>query len=199
MTNNNTIENKILSLMQESLSPVADSSEDIDFEKIALLASGKIDELDSEERVQLLEHIATNPEAARLVKELQEMGLQEEAETKEEATVQADTTQHSFWSSPKVFRSFAVSWAVAASLMIGLFIWNSFIPEYNASGPGTLQTLGNEGDDTPDYWEQLNNKRIYEHNDQQKYMEYAFTASTTACFILSAGLVICVLKRSPGV
>ena len=182
MNNKNTIEDRLLSVMQESLRPEAGQADEIDYERIALLAEGRIDELAAGERAELLEHIASNPEAARLVKDLQEINRAEQQENK----------GASFWSSPRVFRNIAVSWAVAACMMIGLFIWNSMVPDNNAGSDGTITTLNNESD--PDYWQQLNNKRMYE-NGQGKYLEYAFTASTTACFVLSAGLVICVLKR----
>ena len=191
MNNSNPIENSLLDLMQQAITEPDQEYEEVNLEKVAVIASGKINQLSEEEREQTLNLIATNPEAAELYKDLCNIESQEAA---------TDTRSPSFWQSNKTFKALKVSWLAAACLMVGFFVWNmqpSSQPTSSAPAGNGIKALNNQ-ENNPDYWQQLNNKRIYENQDtsfQEKCLPYAMAVSTTTCLTLSIALIICMTKR----
>ena len=157
-------------------------TDQIDDEEIALLATGQLDKLPPARRKQLLHQVATDPVAARLVKDIHSLNLDESVEA-----------QRSMWRSSPRLRSVTVAWALAACLMMGLFLWRVVDPTPPVRGAGTVQVYG-ETQEPPDYWSQLEKQRLAQQATYHGYREYALVATTTICLVLSVGLVACVVS-----
>ena len=159
-----------------------DLPNEIDDEQIALLASGQLGRLPEEKQKILLMQIASDPIAAELVKDLQELNLDE--------TIAVTTTKIQQLHRHRILRSVAAGWALAACLMIGLFVWRTV-------EPAAVEPIRTYNADQPDYWTQVYYQRLSQMSRQDRYREYALVASTFACVILSAGLVICIITNRP--
>ena len=148
-------------------------------EDITLLATGHLGQFSAARRRQILLHVARDPVASRLVKELCDLELDSPSGRPRWS-----------WSSPRTLRSLAVAWAVAASLMIGMFAWQMMDPGSVGRPSQTIQSYGQD-DPEPDYWSQVDKQRLDERALHDRLRSYALVASTSACLVLSVGLVVC--------
>lgn len=150
-----------------------------DDEYIAMIAEGRINEIPEPQRSRVLDAIATDPESARLLKNLSDIGIQSSSVTRQTGAV----------------RKLAVAWAAVACIMIGLFTWKSMdttvVPDhYNNATSYSMQQ------DNPDYWSQLEKQRLSSSQFCSRYRDYALILSTSATFILAALVAVGFLRNS---
>jgi hypothetical protein len=172
----------MIKLLEEVIhSQCSGPTEEIDDEKIALLASGKIDLLPEDQQKLLLKQVAADPVAAELVKDLADLNL----------TTEEDSKPAAFKRLVVMVRPIAAAWAVAACLTFGIFLWRTVEPPRPIQIP---QVYGAE-DSYPDYWLQAYQQKLSKFSSRDRYREYALIASTTACAVLSMAVVFCIISK----
>ena len=150
-----------------------------DDEYIAMIAEGRINEIPEPQRSRVLDAIAADPESAKLLRNLSDIGIQSLSVAKQTGTV----------------RKLAVAWATAACIMIGLFTWKAMdttvlSDHYHNTTPYSIQQ------DNPDYWSQLKKQRLSSSQFRSRYRDYALILSTSATFILAALVAVGFLRNS---
>ena len=150
-----------------------------DNEYITMIAEGRLGEIPVSERSRILDLIASDPESAMLLKSLSDRGLSSYTVPRGTGTI----------------RKFAIGWAAAACLMVGLFVWKNadapVVPRhYPPSVPYSVESDG------PDYWSQLDQQRFSSWQSRARYRDYALILSTSATFVLSALIAVVILRKS---
>ena len=154
-------------------------------EQIALLASGRPDELSETERRQVLAAVARDPELGRLVRELQGFGLGRQK------------TPHGSAARPVAYRFVQAGWVAAACLTIATGVWRFAAPPQPVS-PGTdgqVQTLHHQPDHSQRYWEQAEQERLEARAWRNRVRDYALLTSAGACLVLSVPVVYLAVRH----
>ena len=149
-----------------------------DDEYIAMIAEGRINEIPPSERPRILEIIAADPESAMLLKQLSDMGISSSTQIRKPGTV----------------RKFAIGWAAAACIMVGLFAWKTLDmhitpSQFQDTMPYSVQQ------DSPDYWSQLVQQRFSLSQLHSRYRDYALIVSTSTTLVLSVLVASALLRR----
>lgn len=176
---------QMITLIKQALAgsaPGADFNE-FDDELLTVLAEGRIDTLSLTQRNDLLSRIAAVPEAAELLARLRDVGLGQS---------QPKPTQ------TKTLQWTRVCWALAACLMIGLFVSTWVAPTPHVTTPqGQITPYQTPGQ--PDYWGQADQQRLQQQQTHwTQYRDIALIVSTGTCLVLSMGLVIALRRRKFG-
>lgn len=168
--------NKLRLLFEEAFSSCGYTDEGDYDEYIAVIAEGRIDELPEDIRKKVLDRISFDEGSAEMLKEL----------CRVEGSQKSDKGRG-------YFRVLSITWAAAACLMFGLFVWRIAdpAPPTTAIKPPTPMS---EDDDS--YWEQVNEKRLATETTRYRVRDYALAGSITATCILS--LVILAEKLKSG-
>jgi len=171
---NNISKEQIRHLMAAALENRSDDAEPVDDEQIALLASGRFETLPVQQRQALLQQVVADPAASELLADISRLDLAEK--TPARRTIRG-------------FGFMSSAWALAACLMVGLFIWNIADPAPKIPpGDNTISVYGN--DPQPDYWDQLNKMRMHKQTRQYYYRDLALVISTSTCAVLSIVIVL---------
>jgi hypothetical protein len=136
-------------------------------EYIALVAEGRIDLLPESVRTQVLDAIAYDPDSAALLKSLNAM----------KATKKSSSGNGNF-------KVMSITWAMAATLMFGLFMWRVVVPpaaDYSFAKvtPYSTKSIQDE------YWSQAQQQRKVLNVDSSRLRDYALIGSIAATCILS--------------
>ena len=150
-----------------------------DDEYIAMIAEGRINEIPEHQRSRVLDVIAADPESARLLKNLSDIGIQSSFVKRQTPTV----------------RKIAVAWATAACIMIGLFTWKAMDSTYVPVHRHDTTPYSNQ-QNNPDYWSQLEKQRLSSFQFRSRYRDYALMLSTSATLVLATLVAVGFLKNS---
>ena len=176
---------QLIALLRQAIEADQGPDGPIDDEHLILLATGRGDRLSDEQRRSLLRQVAANPEAARLVRELHELGLDEGQDAPDV-------------SPPVVFtfrRVAQVGWAVAACLFIAIGAWRMADPPAPLNLDGTIRPY--QTDDRIDYWEQLDRQRLIERAEHDHLRDIALVISASACLVLAIPVAWWLLRSGP--
>lgn len=178
---------QMIALLQSILShsgPEVGAS--VDDEALALLAEGGVDALPREQRDQLLAQVAANPKAALMLQQL--------CELRSEVSSPATTRITILHFTKRV-------WTVAACLMVGLFISRMTLPTPTPSSVAPVSPPGRVtpylSPDQPDYWDQVDQKRLQNNHHWYQHRDMALVISTGTCAVLSIGILVLSLRRKP--
>jgi len=165
-----------------------DGSPSVSDEQIALLASGRADELSASERGRVLAAVARDPELGRLVRELQGLGLAGQNTTRRSAT------------RPVASRFMQAGWVAAACLTVAIGVWRFADPPITSPSDsgGEVQTLHQQPDHGEQYWEQAEKQRLEAQAKRDRLRDYALLASAGACLVLSIPVAWQLLRRRRG-
>jgi hypothetical protein len=159
--------------------PVDESQTDYD-EYIALVAEGRADLLPKDVRSAVLDRISYDSDSASLLKELEGISVPSAKPAKRGG-----------------FRVMSITWAMAATLMFGLFMWRIVIPPQEGYSIGHLNPYSTTDIGT-EYWNQAHKQRLVMDIDGSRWRDYALLGSISATCVLSVVLLTDRLKRRRG-
>ncbi len=173
--------------LQNAMAQAGSDAPELDCEHLALMAAGRLDELDPDDRSRLLARIAADPDAGRLLADLRQLGLDES----DDAAAGPDHARPL-----RLLKMTAVGWAVAACMVIGLGLWRTAQPPIpmHSGGPGGTFQVYSADDAAPDYWSQVNHQRLQHRVRRDRYRDYALVFSGAASVVLSIGMIICLAR-----
>ena len=171
-------ENKLKMLFEQALSSGQNVQQVSNYDEyIGLIAEGRIDLLPPSVRHQVLDQIAYDPDSAALLKALN--------------GIEANTSNSN---NRGGFRVMSITWAVAATLMIGLFMWRVVVPPPAGYGFRDLSPYSTR-DLQDQYWSQAHQQRLVMDANSSRWRDYALIGSILATCILSAVLLTDRLRR----
>ena len=168
---------QIVTILRDAMVSSDQEPTPINDEQLTLLATGRLHEIDPEKRDQLLKQVANSPDESLLLSRLHALNL-------------SGGEQRTRRSTPLLRFTLGV-WAVAACLMLGLFVtqFTAPTPVHPNSDLTPYHTP-----DQPDYWDQLNQQRLENQNEWLAIRDYALIFSTVSCVVLSFGIVILLVR-----
>lgn len=174
-------ETQMIAILQQALAgPHTDAAEPIDDEMIALLVEGGIQAVPPSQRDKVPLGIAGNPQAAELVQQL--TALRKMQHMPSERSI-------------KILRFTKKAWALAACLMIGLFVSRLVVSTKDYSpDPINIKQQGSESGESFPY-PSSRDRGADERARFCRYRDKLLWVSTGACLMLSTGLVVARLRQ----
>jgi hypothetical protein len=159
---------KLKLLFEQAFSSCSDDQSQTDYDEyIALVAEGRADLLPASVRSSVLDRISFDPDSAELLKSLEGISAVSQSSAKKGG-----------------FRVMSITWAMAATVMFGLFMWRVIVPppvEYSFKHLSPFSTTSPESE----YWNQAHKQRLVMDADSCRLRDYALIGSIAATCLLS--------------
>jgi hypothetical protein len=169
---------KLRMLFEQAFSSAENAGDASNYDEyIALIAQGRIDLLPESIRQQVLDKIAYDPDSAELLNGLS-------------GVLKAKGSNNNSGN----FRTMSITWAMAATLMVGLFVWRAVVPpqagySFRQVTPYSTKGIGNE------YWDQAQQRRAVMDANSSRWRDYALLGSVSVTCILSLVILTDRLRR----
>ncbi len=156
---------KLKLLFEQAFSSCSVGQSQADYDEyIALVAEGRADLLPADIRSQVLDRISFDSDSAALLKSLED--------------ISATSAKKGG------FKVMSITWAMAATLMFGLFMWRVIVPPpvgytYKNLTPFSTYDPGSQ------YWTQAQKQRLIKDAESCRLRDYALIGSIAATCILS--------------
>ena len=160
-------------------------------EEVALVATGRLDELSPADQDRVLRQIAGDGESAQVLKEVYyALGLG-----------RRDKAPPATWTFAASLPFVRVALTAAACMVVVMGLWRLADPPAPISqapdGSFRIMSHGGPGSAQPDYWAQLDQQRLAQRAQRDHLRDYALIASTTTCLILAVPIVWLAIHPRP--
>lgn len=163
---------KLKLLFEQAFSSCSSDQSQTDYDEyIALVAEGRSHLLPAQVRSAVLERISFDSDSAQLLKELESVSVVAAKPAKKGG-----------------FKVMSITWAMAATLMFGLFMWRVIVPPPAEYAIKHLNPY-NTPEVTTGYWDLAHKQRLIKEIDSSRWRDYALLGSITATCILSVVLL----------